>query len=434
MSRRYPLANLFLLGLVVFICLPIAHGQLFSEDQIVGGGPGDEEWPKSENQMYLHQNVVYMVWQVDRPGDFGGVFSRMRRSLDGGYTWQPFLELGPGTATLHFGGNSVYALVQRTEITTKIADLRRSTDGGASFDQPREIFRQFEYYGDVEIFANGNAVFFYYGVGNNHAYRRSTDAGQTFSPPQTFPEPGWNLTYAADGNNIYISYFSQATGGIVVRRSADNGETYEPITLIPTPSAAKQSISITDGRVLLVWSGVPVGGNRLDVFVARSANQAQTFSIPINLSRTATRSDIDPRISASGSNVMVVFNDEASVFLARSTDGGVSFFDAVDVSDPTLANRAQVRIYNSHVYLVYEASNGSGFRRTRYHVSTDSGATFLRRQVIFRQGTYPQLELINNVPLISPRNYRSILFRRSRPLPLRGPVLKKLLVQEPELF
>ncbi len=162
MSRRYSLPKLLFLALTVFACLEVAHGQKFLDEQIVGGGIGSEYWNLNENQMYVHDNIVYVVWTVERPAQDGGRLSRLRRSLDGGHTWQPMYPLGNGTATMHFGGNTVYVLLQRepTSGGGRIAELRRSSNKGANFDAAREVARHMEDpTRSFTAFANGNALF-----------------------------------------------------------------------------------------------------------------------------------------------------------------------------------------------------------------------------------------------------------------------------------
>lgn len=436
MSRRFPLANLFFLALVVFVCLPTAHGQLFFAEQTVGGGPGVENSNLNENQMYVHQNVVYVVWRVDRPVQSGGLISRMRRSFDGGHTWQPVQDLGPGTATLHFGGNIIYAVLQGQPTTGsgRIAELRRSSDGGATFDSIREVARhQQDSTTPFNAFVNGNAVFLYWPGSTAHVYRRSGDAGETFSDPQTFAEGGFNLRLAAEGNNVYAAaVFSD--NRIFVRRSPDNGATFGPATILnPNLLMGNLSVTATSNQLFLLWTGSP-SPTSSDVFFVRSGDQGNTFDSPVNLSNAPSFYQ-NPQIAVSGPNIMVVFNNLAEVFLSRSTNGGESFHQMSPLSGQISAKRAQVRIYDSYVYVVYDAPNGNGMNRTHYHLLPDLGATYRSPQVLFPQGGInPQLELINNVPMVSVNNSQTnlprLLFRRSRPLPLRGPLLRRLLLQQ----
>ncbi len=129
--------------------------------------------------------------------------------------------------------------------------------------------------------------YFYSWAGNTaHVYRRSDDAGATFSDPQTFPEGGYDLRFAAEGNNVYAASVNPIDR-ISIRRSQDNGATFGPATILnPQPFIGNLSVVAKSDQLLLLWTGSPDNLSS-DVFLARSTDRGTTFGSPVNLTNAA---------------------------------------------------------------------------------------------------------------------------------------------------
>ena len=89
------------------------------------------------------------------------------------------------------------------------------------------------------------------------------------------------------------------------------------------------------GRLSVVW--VQVAGNDKHAFYARSTDNGQTFSEPLQLTSAPGTSISKPLALAYQNVVYVAYQNEApnrmQVYLTRSDDGGVTFADAVQISN-----------------------------------------------------------------------------------------------------
>ena len=175
-------------------------------------------------------------------------------------------------------------------------------------------------------------------------FLRSTDEGETFSAPRTISgdsagafEPEIVMT---QGDTINVAWEDAGAGTSVIlfARSTDNGATFSAPKQVSRGSGSATEAHIAAdgaGRLSVVWVQV-VGGDK-HAFYSRSTDNGGTFSEPLQLTTRAGSSISKPLALAYQNIVYVAYQDEApnhmQVFLTRSEDAGVTFGDAVQVSN-----------------------------------------------------------------------------------------------------
>ncbi len=229
---------------------------------------------------------------------------------------------------------NVYACFTRFFAGGSELRFMRSTDGGAT------------YVNEQILGANGTAPFgCHVQVGNdgavnltwarrdtnNIAFRRSTDAGQTFGAEITVNSgavrhPGIDTIVVCGGGNR-----PTLTGNIRMLHQAW--------------MAVDNSGGPNDGNLYIVWASDPVGvPDNSDVFFSRSTDDGATWSAMTQLGGGGGATDqFEPNVAVNDTgDVAVVWydrrNDVANntnidVYTAFSTDGGATFQPIVRVTD-----------------------------------------------------------------------------------------------------
>jgi hypothetical protein len=211
---------------------------------------------------------------------------------------------------------------------------------------------------------------------------------------------------AASGENVYVVWWSNRTGQfeVMFRASHDSGRIFEDkINLSNTPEGASLQATIAasgDNNVIVTWLDNQTGS--VETYVRTSTDRGQTFSPPMIINGTKA----DPRqlnflserdfqidffeeaeektqIAASGNNVYVVSWDRDpgnwDIFFSRSTNGGVTFENAMNLSDnpDTHSDDAIMLADGENVYVTWwERATQEQPRVPVMRVSNDNGATF----------------------------------------------------------
>jgi len=219
-------------------------------------------------------------------------------------------------------------------------------------------------------------------------FSRSTDGGATFSEPRPVSTKGQEGTVATQGSNIavasngtvYVSYRTFATSSdptfrLQVVKSTDCGRHFgKPVTaavFTPMPRQAtglafrtptESWIAVDDANpnklyvAFMALSGNPANA---DIFVARSTDGGTSWSTPVKVNDDATsKHQFWPAIDVSGSFLSVAWydfrdsptpgspsatNTVLNVYYASSNDGGASFSENVKVSD--VGHEANCRMF-----------------------------------------------------------------------------------------
>jgi hypothetical protein len=210
---------------------------------------------------------------------------------------------------------------------------------------------------------------------------------------------------AVSGENVYVVWWSNRTGQfeVMFRASNDSGRTFDDmINLSNTPEGAslQATIAASDDNVVVTYLDNQTGN--VETYVRTSTDRGQTFGPPMMINGTKT----DPRqlnflserdfpidffeeaeektqTAASGNNIYVISWDRDpgnwDIFFSRSTDGGVTFEDAINLSNnpDTHSDDAIMLADGQNVYVTWwERAAQEQPRVPVMRVSNDNGTTF----------------------------------------------------------
>jgi hypothetical protein len=259
-----------------------------------------------------------------------------------------------------------------------------------AFSSPQNITMTAQDSSEQQVAASGSNVFLVWrdnrigaDVFDPEVYlARSTDGGKTFGSTVNISDaPGtqWGPRLAASGQHVYV-VFSDASGDLLVH-SADGGDTFSvPVNLTTAygiQMSSLGSMAAAGSNVYLVWRKDNGGAD--DIFFSRSVNNGESFSVPENISNTAGHS-LNPKVAASGNNVYLAWEDPVAfandIYFKRSTNGGLSFEDALNVSNNSSAStRVAVDADGMRVWLAWK-DNASGNEDIMFTQSSNAGLTF----------------------------------------------------------
>ena len=138
--------------------------------------------------------------------------------------------------------------------------------------------------------------------------------------------------------------------------------------------SGEPAIVVSGNNVHVVWEEL-FGPGAAEIFYKKSTDGGATFGDTINLSENAVAS-LFPGIAVSGNNVYVVWRDGSEISYRRSTDSGINFSPTENLSDTTgVSSASAIAASANNVYVVWR-ENIFGNTETLYRRSTDGGATF----------------------------------------------------------
>jgi len=368
---------------------------------------GTEPWNIDKfAEIAVAGSTVHVVWVTDDAAVWDKRYIYYRRSTDGGATWEAKQEIYAAT-----GGSDFFDIANRRLAVdgqnVHIFQIeRRTSDSCSAYGASFQVITHF----------------------------RSTDSGATF-------EAGKDAVVGGCNRNLFFTVPSAAAGKVTVGytdawalgagqdyylkvlTSEDNGSTFTSRTAFYTDVGDSRyggGIRLGDVKALgdkiyaaFIHKHAYAGGGDgylSDQYFAASSDRGATFtsnriSVPSNVldsngvavHSVAWPQDYHnvPKIGAVGDNVYVTWTGAdsdgiASAFFRRSTNSGVTFEDAINLSKPELPSgrisrwaQETIAAQGSHVYVVFvavDASNGSGNGRVYIKSSTDSGATFSAMQ------------------------------------------------------
>lgn len=318
---------------------------------------------------------VYLVWQDDRwsPGSFD-MDIYFDRSSDYGATWLPS-EIQVDDTANGGGSSEAHLAVQDGLINDSLyivwVDYRNgndndiyysnSTDSGGTWSTPSERVD------DTDV-----------------NYNPDDDDSWQYSPVIAVNTSG-NVAYTAwyddrEGtNDIWLSKSDIGSGvWYTPNINVDNrgyGDSYQMMPSIATDS---------NGRIHAVWNDDREGD--WDIFYSNSTDNGVTWSPDVKVNKgdfEAYRGNASIAIDKSNNNIYIVWESNVSgdldIYLSNSTDGGITFSNAVKVNDDTDMDQRfpdiAVDYSSQNVYVVWMDQNPSGIG-IRCAKSEDQGNTF----------------------------------------------------------
>ena len=270
-----------------------------------------------------------------------------------------------------------------------------SNNNGSTFsDPPDNLSNSSQNSRNPQISSQGNNVYIVWSevvtpLQNSEIFfRASNNNGQIFSiPPNNLSSNSGfsqNPQVSSEANNVYVVWQDATSGNdeILFAESDDNGDNFDiPNNISKNAEDSRiPQVSSQGSNVYVVWQDDATPNNTVDIFFTASNNNGQAFSEPPdNLSNT-TGSSFDPKISSEGNNVYVVWEENlanVAVFFIASNDNGNTF----PIPSFNLSNNEggslnpQISSEGNNVYVVWD-DNTSGPSEILFKLSGNSGDNF----------------------------------------------------------
>jgi hypothetical protein len=350
---------------------------------------------------------IYVIW-VDQTLINRDVF--FRRSIDGGATFGPVLNLsnqsgGAIDPQITTSGNKiVYIAWEHAPNHNGQLFFRRSIDGGATFGPVLNLSNNTGLMGAPQIYAapRTNTVYaVWHDASRGILFRKSVDGGATFFPQVNLSNRNESTSFypqiAVSGDkNVYVVWQHNIEGQdtrIVFRKSVDGGATFFPQVNLSNKNESTSfypRIAVSgDKNVYVVWyNGIPVGENFPpvnNVFFTRSIDGGSTFGAPLNLSNTTGWSTY-PDVAAYNNSVYVVWVDNVhakngQIILRKSNDTGATFSNSIliDKNDNGGSSAPTLAMFNKKIIVLwYDSNNTSKDQTVDASISIDGGKNFER--------------------------------------------------------
>jgi hypothetical protein len=205
---------------------------------------------------------------------------------------------------------------------------------------------------------------------------RSSDNAVTFTAPVqiTTTNDGGPPQIVGRPDGTLIVTWIDSSSNLIAETTSDGVNLSAPITIAAAvPGAAGEQMVVgPDGHVYVFWETSAVASNCSISF--SSSTDAATYTAAKTISGGAGACNSQPAISVDAiGNINVTWvADSASVFFARSTDGGANFSTPVNIATP--ANPSSDKVIagpDGEIYVLWTADTGTIFAS-----SLNSGASF----------------------------------------------------------
>ena len=151
---------------------------------------------------------------------------------------------------------------------------------------------------------------------------------------------------------------------ILLRKSTNGGASFGSIINLSEdlPGYSEQpSVAVNGNDVYLVWRETTSNPSSDEIYYSRSTDGGVTFSDSINLSNTAGTSGV-PVVANSGNNVYIAWADSGSLpasssetLLRKSTDNGATFESTINLSNSNFINSGKPSLvaFDNNVYIAW---------------------------------------------------------------------------------
>jgi len=145
--------------------------------------------------------------------------------------------------------------------------------------------------------------------------------------------------------------------------------------------AEPPQLSVSGLNVYIVWHEFESSTSTAsEIYFSRSTNSGGTYSSRVNLSSSAGISSSEEQIFSSGNNVFVVWTDDdlvqKKVYFRRSTDGGATFAAKKVMTDIRAPSNPRVTASGTNVIVAWQNEGSGGAQDIFIRQSTDTGTNF----------------------------------------------------------
>ncbi|MGI0060782.1 MAG: sialidase family protein, partial [Nitrosotalea sp.] len=246
----------------------------------------------------------------------------------------------------------------------------------------------------TQVIASGNDVYLLWQHGGTLFFQRSIDGGAIFEKPIgvltgkgiTSVDPQMSVS----GNTVYLTanYVDNGTSYLVFKRSIDNGTSFGNVTTLDIRQHSLGFLTLdlvsSGDNVYLAWDE-----NGGDIFLKKSNDDGVTFGDAVNISN-GTKSFGDPKIAVSNNHVYIVMEGGCKIntvneqicypapFVRTSNDYGKTFGKItfiINGTESAFSTDAQISTEGDHVYIIWQY-NGYNVGKILFAKSDDAGATF----------------------------------------------------------
>ncbi len=219
----------------------------------------------------------------------------------------------------------------------------------------------------------------------------SSDYGNTFGKAiQVTDDVGFDISRISNSyNNVYLAWDTDTENhhGIFLKKSSDYGNTFGPTIMLSNPDKLCNSLrglESTGSNVYVFFSCYNIASQEGSIVFRASHDNATTFGKPIILFQGMGVFSNGPFwASIQGKNVYTITEENFpvstpdSVLFRRSTDGGNTFSDIVNLSNNKNSHvNPQVFSNQNHVYVTWLDYYDNYFNDLTFRKSDDFGATF----------------------------------------------------------
>ena len=377
--------------LILAFCIPLssafADSTGFTSAVTVSSPSGNSTIP----QLVVSGNDVYIGWIDNAAGKFGAKFAK---SNDGGSSFGTEVNLGsiggaPDNIKIAEFQGKVGAVWQSFSANRSSIAFAKSSDNGTTFSTPIRIsdvskdsaFPQVVMYNDNVYVAWIERTT---GDVTNVLFVKSGDGGTTFGQPIAITSHSGNSGIPkiyANGNHVYLMWEDNGAKNfdVFLSTSSDSGNTFgSPVNLSGNTgdSGAPQMI-VNGNNIYAIWMDDSSGN--YDILFSKSTDGGQTFAKPVNVSETKQDSGY-PQLAVVGNNVYVTWTETVTdknydIFFTKSTDGGQTFAQPLDISNSPGASGWPQLAVDGNVYVSW-VDNTPGNFDVYIVKSTDGGNTF----------------------------------------------------------
>jgi hypothetical protein len=187
---------------------------------------------------------------------------------------------------------------------------------------------------------------------------------------------------AASGGVVHIAWADERSGEsqIYLASSRDGGKIFTVNAFGRPPlqpyKGKYQDIAAEGENVYLVWQGNETGSGAA-IYFSRSTDGGTTFEDAVKVDGGSSYPQVHPSVAAAGGRVFIAWqdlrNDEGDIYLATSSDGGITLGPSVLAHSQSagLQTRPAITSDGSKVYVAWQSIEGR--RNHIYTARSDNG-------------------------------------------------------------